>query len=77
MLELSSKKLDLKFNEKIYNLRYPTVKELRVFSKTKSDDQVEEVVMLLKAVGLPEKVCNQLEVDHMRILVEELTTTKK
>ncbi len=29
MLELNSKKLDVKFNGKVYNLRYPFVSELK------------------------------------------------
>jgi hypothetical protein len=77
MLELNSKTLDLKFNDKVYKLKYPTVKELRGFKKAKDGDEFDTVISMFINAGLPEKICESLEIDHIEAIIKELTTTKK
>lgn len=78
MLELKTKQLDVKFEDKIYKLRYPTVKELKKFSdKEKQADSLQAVTDLFVKVGLPENIVDKLEADHVEALAKELTTKKK
>jgi ribosomal protein L5 len=77
MLELNSKTLDLKFNDKIYKLKYPTVKELKGFKRAKDGEEFDSVVKMFVNAGLPEAICDSLEIDHVEAIIKELTSTKK
>lgn len=77
MLEFKSKKLDLKFNDKVYQLSYPTVKQLKKFSAKEKSDSFEAVFEMFVDCGLPEKVCEQLEADMVEAIIKELTASKK
>jgi catalase (peroxidase I) len=79
MLELNSRKLEVKFNGEIFNLKFPTVKEMRLYSDgyDKADDKTKVIVDFIASLGMPSDKCEQLEVEHLEMLLKELTSTKK
>jgi len=80
MLELNSKKLKLTFNSKVYELRYPTVKDLKEYNElVKKGDHTEMdlIVSMLDGVGLSKNVTDTMEIGHLNAIVEELIVAKK
>ena len=76
-LVLNTRVLPVKFNDTIYNLKFPTVKQLKVFNHKRKDDGIDAVADLLVECGLPEKITDELETDHIKALIERLTSEGK
>lgn len=79
MIELVSKELQLKFNNEVIKLRYPTVMDMKGLNADlkKEDSEIESLVSFLTKLGMPEGVADRLEIDHLNLIVKELTQAKK
>ena len=80
MLEFTTKKLQIKFNEKIYSLSYPTVGALGKYNDEIAKNEKSEldlVIGLLDELGLSKSVSETMEMTHLNLIVEELIKTKK
>ena len=80
MLEFSTKKLQIKFNETLYEIGYPTVADLKDYTEKldeKKETEIQLVLDLLDNLGLPKKVSGKMEMDHLNVIIEELIQTKK
>ncbi len=79
MLELESNKLEIKFNNAIYFLKFPTVREFKEYREKFKDTEnsLDHISAFLSSLGLPCEVCEQLEIIHMNKIVKALTEEKK
>lgn len=79
MLELKTRKLEIKFNDKVHTLNFPTVKQMNEYSESyeKNENKIGVISDLLKSLGLEESVCDLLELDHLEKILGALTDTKK
>lgn len=80
MLEFNSRVLPVKFNDKQYQLNYPTVDDMLKYSEKLEEKDAKEVKVikeLLSQLGLPESVSGLMELNHLKLIVEELIKTKK
>jgi len=80
MLELVSKELELSFEGKIQKLKYPTVKHMKKINSSLNEAGANEIALLselLQDLGMDEDVAENLEVEHVNLIVQELTATKK
>lgn len=70
----------MKLDGEVYELRYPTVEQVKTFSgmdKKGVDENVELMVDFLEGLGLPKKVSYGMEADHLKELLEELNGSEK
>jgi alcohol dehydrogenase class IV len=78
MLELKSKVLKLKFNDKVCEVKHPTVKEHMAFSKEheKAKDDVEKsidcIFDFLVSLGLDKELKDALQMEHLNMILEEI-----
>lgn len=80
MLEFKSRELKLKFNDKEYTVKYPTVNDVVDFTEELEKKEVKEVTVimtLLDKLGLPKKVSGLMEIGQLNALVTELLKEKK
>ena len=80
MLEFKSRELKLKFNDKEYTVKYPTVSDVVDFTEELEKKEVKEVTVimtLLDKLGLPKKVSGLMEIGQLNALVTELLKEKK
>lgn len=79
MLELESNKLEIKFNNAVYSLKFPTVGEFKQYKEkfNEKENTLENIVTFLVKLGLPCEICEQLEIVHMNKIVKALTEEKK
>lgn len=62
-----------------HSLRFPTMREFSKFADLASKDSTNEVQLtydLLKALGLPSEVSENLEPNHLQQIVESLAPKK-
>jgi hypothetical protein len=76
MIELSVKKVTIRFEGAEYQMRHPSVKELREYQKQQGDD-IDKTIVLLDKCGLPKAVSEQLDFSSLEKIFEELTPKKK
>jgi hypothetical protein len=71
----------IKYEGQQYELRCPSVYELREFLKLsdgKNDsEKFDETIALLERLGLPKSVSNQLELGQVEMLMELFNSKKK
>lgn len=80
MLEFKSEKLQLKFNDKIYELDYPTVETMRGYDielEKNEKSEMELVITLLDTLGLKKNVTDKMTMEMLNKIVTELVKTKK
>ena len=79
MLELTTSKLDLKLDGVHYSIRFPTVLEWESYNSaiTKDGSEILKAMELLNKCGLPNDVCEKLELPHFKAILETLATEKK
>ena len=79
MLNLESRNLKFKFDEKDCSMRFPTAREWGVYqsktSKLKGDNVsiINEGINFFIDLGLDSEVAEKLEPDHIEKIVEALT----
>jgi len=82
MLELKTTQLKVKFNEKVYEMRHPSISELRTYEGKLKDtvdekkDELDCIFAFLETLGLPKTVSSVMEVDHLRQIQESFITKK-
>lgn len=79
MLEFKKRVLEFKFDDKDCKLKYPTVLQVKEFSKKSVDgeDNLEVTLDFLVSLGLEKEIAECLEIDHLRQIIEHLTEQKK
>ena len=81
MLELIQSELELKFKGQVYKLSYPTVGQLVAFSKEEKkvgpDGAMDVLKDFLSKLGLPGQAFDQLQSDHLEMIVSNLKGQKK
>ena len=80
MLEFNKRVLKIKFDDKVYEIAYPRVGEIRDYtSKLKSGkhEEVELVIEMLEKLGLPSSVTEKMEIDNLEAIIGELIKSKK
>ena len=79
MLKLQTRKLESEFNDKKYMANFPSVHQLKDYSVEydKEEDKTDVVINFLVKLGLPSEVVSQFEMDHLTLILEELSSSKK
>ena len=79
MLEFVKRELEFKFDDEVYKIKFPTVKEMSEYSKTydEKEDKFEVIVNFLEKLGLQRDITEQMEVKHLTTIVKALTEEKK
>ena len=79
MLEIKSRVLQFKFNDKVQELNYPTVKQLMAYTKKfkSTEDKVSLICEFLVSLGLSQETCDALEMPNLEMIISELTSSKK
>jgi len=79
MLEFKSRKLEIKFDDELHRLNYPTVKEIQLYNESfdKEENKVKMICDFVVSLGLKQEVCDKLEMHHLEAILKELTDTKK
>jgi len=79
MLEFVKRELEFKFDDEVYKIKFPTVKEMSEYSKTydEKEDKFEVIVNFLEKLGLQRDITEQMEVNHLTTIVKALTEEKK
>lgn len=79
MLEFKKRVLQFKFDGDMHELRFPTVKEIKEMQKLQKEnkDEVAVIEKVLKKLGMPEGLFDQLEVDHLEAIINKLVNEKK
>lgn len=80
MLELNSRVLPVKFNDKQYQLTYPTVDDILDYTEkleVKGTKEVTVIKELLEKLGMPKNISGSMEIGHLKLIVEELVKPKK
>ncbi len=71
-MEFVSEKLNVKFNGVVYELSYPTVRQIKQLDKSKDDIDLNAVCEMVEASGMPMEIIESLQSDHLNSLVEAL-----
>jgi hypothetical protein len=79
MLEFNSRKLEIKFDGTIHTLSFPTVKQMNEYNDSfeTEKNKVKLICDFIARLGLPEDVCEKLEMHHLEAILKELTEVKK
>lgn len=64
---------------KSVEVRFPTVKEVRLFQEKMKDkgDELTNTIEYLSVLGLPKEVAENMEMDHLQQIIESLISQKK
>ena len=73
MLVLESDVLEVSFNGKVYNLRYPTVDDLDEIGESR---EIKDFKKFFTNLGMCADAAGKLQVNHAEMLVEKLTEKK-
>ena len=76
-MELVSEKMTVKFDGQVYELGYPTVKQIKELDKKKDDVDVNAVCDLVVSCGMPKDVVENLQALHLNKIVEALMGKKQ
>ena len=74
-MELKTKKFNLTLDGEAYELSFPTVSQVSVLDPKTVD--IEKVMALVISCGLPKKVVENLQIDHLNAIVEGLMGKNK
>lgn len=81
MLEFKKRELELKVYGDVYKLNFPTVKQTQEYAKKLegvSDNEATGLIInLLDTLGLPGEVTNEMEPEHLGLVIAELMPSKK
>ena len=79
MLEFIRRELKFKLDDVEYNLKFPSVKQISLYSKEydESDDKFICVINFLANLGLKSEISEGMEMNHLTQIVEALTQEKK
>ena len=78
MLEIKRKKLTVKIDGVVYELHRAKVMQLKELSKqTEGVEGIEKTIDFIVQSGLPREVVESLEAEHIGLVMEELTGSKK
>ena len=76
MIELQIKKIKIKMGAEEWDLRHPSVRELKEYAKDDSDE-LDKTIMLLDKCGLPSIVAESLDVESLQTVLGAITPAKK
>lgn len=76
MIEFSKRVLKVNLYGEVYELSFPTMKQAEAVSKNEGDD-LNKMYDLLKDLGLPKKVAEEMYPEDMQQLIETLMPAKK
>ena len=79
MIELTTRKLEVKFENVVYQMDYPTVaKSIEMDERFAKGDKKDNVIMVeyFIELGLPEAVVNRMEDYQFAIIMKELVKPK-
>jgi hypothetical protein len=74
-MELTTRKFNLKLDGVAYELSYPTIS--RIKSLDPKDIGITEVCDLVESCGLPREIIENLQADHLNMIVEGLMGKNK
>lgn len=79
MLEFKTRELEIKFNDELHRIKFPTVKQVQDYNDNfeKEKNQVKVICDFIIGLGLKKEVCDKLEMPHLEAILKELTDTKK
>lgn len=82
MLEIKTEKFDVKIDDTVFELSYPTVGQFESYSEIVEKDESAKsynkaMFLLLEECGLPMEVSRKLQNKHLQLIIEELAGTKK
>jgi len=76
MIDLGSEKLyEVKFNNKMYSLREPTVKDASEFQKNQKDSKGDEIgvfINFISTLGMPKEVAENLGLSKIKTLTDAI-----
>lgn len=76
--EVKKSEIKVKIYEKEYNLTKPKVRQVREMQeKLKADDKVQAMVDFMALLGLPKEVSEEMEIEHLTMLLDYLSDSKK
>lgn len=76
-MELVTEKFNLKIDGVAYELSYPSVKQVMAFEKDEKEIKVKEILDFIIGCGLPSKVANGLQANHLNAIVGALMGKQK
>ena len=79
MLDFKKRVLQFKLDGEVHEVRYPSVKEIKLMQERQKKKENEFVVLeeVLIDLGLKKEIFDTLEVDHLSSIVEMLVNPKK
>jgi hypothetical protein len=79
MLELKSKKLEIKYNDKILSLSFPTALQVESMQEDlkQNPDSIRPTLNLLEKLGLTKELSENMEIEHIESIIDALTSKKK
>ena len=75
-LNLQVTKIKVRLGDEAWELRRPSVRELKEFAAAKGED-LDKTIDLLAKCGLPCEVTETLDVESLQAVVDTLTPKKK
>lgn len=76
-MEIKRKVLKLKFDGREFEIKFPSVKQLKELQKKDGEDDLEMTLRFLSELGLPKEASEQMEPDHIKEIVDHITGQKK
>lgn len=80
MLEFKKRVLEFKFNDEIYTVKYPTVKqinELEKRTKDENNEQAEVMLDFLEDLGLKKSIAHEMEYEMIQKIIKTISSAKK
>lgn len=77
MLEIKRKVYKVSIDEKIYDLREPSIMELQALSKAREEESIKEVINLIDSLGIPSDVVNTLSLEAVESILNLIIPKKK
>ena len=79
MHELKRRKLEIKLDGKLTEMRFPSVKEVKEFAEgeKKAKDKLDYALIFFEKLGLKKEISEGLELEHLTFITEEILGLKK
>lgn len=80
-MEFKRKSLEFSFDGEKYKVKFPSVKQLSDFQKDMEakggSGDLSDTVKFLEGLGLPQNVSYDLELEHLTVVMETISGSKK
>lgn len=78
MLDLKSTVLKIKYNNVVYDVRHPSITELKKYESSLKDtkDELGCVLGFLETLGLPKAIGSTMELKHLKTIQKEFAPKK-